>query len=163
MSISKKRTIINPFTSIPQYNCFGCAPSNEFGLQMEFYDEGEETVCEWQPKQHFQGYGNILHGGIISTMMDEIASWYVFTKLKTAGVTYKLEVNFRSPVYTDKGCITLRAKLKNTSKRKADIDVKLYDNGGELCSEGIVGYFVFPEKWAKEKLYYPDFDSFFEE
>jgi acyl-coenzyme A thioesterase PaaI-like protein len=163
MSTLKKRPITNPFTSIDQYNCFGCAPSNEFGLQMEFYDEGEETVCEWEPRPHFQGYGNILHGGIISTLMDEIASWYVFTKLKTAGVTYKLEVQFKSPVYTDRGSIILRAKLKDLSKRKADIDVKLYDHTGELCSEGVVGYFVFPEKWAREKLYYPDFDSFFQE
>lgn len=163
MSTSKKRTITNPFTSIEQYNCFGCSPSNEHGLQMQFYDEGEETVCEWQPKQHFQGYGNVMHGGIISTLMDEIASWYVFTKLKTAGVTYKLEVKFKSPVYTNKGCITLRARIREESKRIADIDVKLFDHEGELCAEGIVGYFVFPEKWAKEKLYYPDFDSFFEE
>lgn len=163
MSTSKKRRITNPFTSIDQYNCFGCAPSNECGLQMEFSDEEEETVCEWQPRSHFQGYGNILHGGIISTLMDEIASWYVFTKLKTAGVTYKLEVNFKSPVYTDKGPIILRARLNNTEKRKADIRVKLFDHEGELCAEGIIGYFVFPEKWAKEKLYYPDFDSFFEE
>jgi len=151
--MSKKRTITNPFTSIEQYNCFGCAPSNKFGLQMQFYDEGDETVCEWQPKSHFQGYGNILHGGIISTLMDEVASWYVFTKLKTAGVTYRLEVNFKSPVYTNKGSITLRARLNEINKRKTDIDVRLFDNEGELCSDGIVGYFVFPEKWAIEKLY----------
>ena len=95
--------------------------------------------------------------------MDEIASWYIFTKLKTAGVTYKLEVRYLSPVYTDKGKITLRAKKREINKRLADIDVSLYDNQGELCSKGVVGYFVFPEKWAKEKLYYPDFDSFFED
>lgn len=130
---------------------------------MQFFEEGEEIVSEWQPRQHFQGYGNVLHGGIISTLMDEIASWYVFTKLKTAGVTYKLEVNFKSPVYTDKGDITLKASLEKKNKRLTDIRVKLYDHKGELCSEGIVGYFVFPEKWAQEKLYYPDFDSFFEE
>jgi acyl-coenzyme A thioesterase PaaI-like protein len=96
-------------------------------------------------------------------MMDEIASWYIFTKLKTAGVTYKLEVKFKEPVYTNKGNIILRARLKEESKRIADIDVKLYDNEGKLCSEGVIGYFIFPEKWAKEKLYYPDFDSFFED
>lgn len=163
MSTSKKRTINNPFTSIDQYNCFGCAPSNEFGLQMQFYDEGEETLCEWEPKPHFQGYGNMLHGGIISTLMDEIASWYVFTKLKTAGVTYKLEVKYRSPVYTNKGSIRLKARLKEQTKRKADIDVKLYDNNGKICSEGLIGYFIFPEKFVKDKLYYPDFDSFFKE
>ena len=158
-----KRPVNNPYTGIEGYNCFGCSPGNESGLHMAFYEEGEEIVSEWQPKPHFQGYGNVLHGGIISTLMDEIASWYVFTKLKTAGVTYKLEVRYRSPVYTDKGTITLRASLNGTQKRLADIDVKLFDHDGQLCSEGIIGYFIFPEKWAKEKLYYPDFDSFFKD
>ncbi len=130
---------------------------------MQFYEDGEEVVSEWQPGQHLQGYGNVLHGGIISTIMDEIASWYIMTKLKTAGVTYQLQTNFLSPLYTNKGKITLRASLKEQRRRKTDIDVKVFDNEGQLCAEGVVGYFVFPEKMAKEKLYYPDFDSFFDE
>ena len=161
-SISKRR-INNPYTSIEGYNCFGCSPENPNGLQLEFYEDGDEVVCDWQPQERFQGYGNILHGGIIATAMDEIASWYIFTQLKTAGLTYELNTRYLSPVYTDKGSIQLRAKLKEQSKRLTNIEVKLYDKEGNLCSEGVVGYFIFPEKWAKEKLYYPDFDSFFEE
>jgi acyl-coenzyme A thioesterase PaaI-like protein len=130
---------------------------------MEFYENGDEVVSEWQPGQHLTGYGNVLHGGVISTAMDEIASWYIMTKLKTAGVTYQLQTKFLSPVYTNKGKITLRATLKEQRRRKTDIEVRLYNIEGKLCAEGLVGYFVFPEKYAKEKLYYPDFDSFFDE
>ncbi len=155
------RPVNNPFTGIEGYNCFGCAPSNPCGLQMAFQEEGEEIVSHWDPKPHFQGYGNILHGGIITTLMDEIASWYIFTKLRTAGVTYGLEVRFLSPVYTDRGKITLRAAMKEMNRRKAGIGVKLFDHDGQLCSEGLIGYLVFPEKLAREKLYYPDYDSFF--
>lgn len=158
-----KRRINNPYVNIDGYNCFGCSPKNEHGLQMEFYMEGEEVVSEWEPKPFLSGYGNILHGGIITTLMDEIASWFINTTLKTAGVTYQLQTRFLSPVYTNKGKITIRAKLKEKNRRIADIEVKLYDHENKLCSEGVIGYFVFPEKWAKEKLYYPDFDSFFED
>lgn len=161
-SISKRR-INNPYTRIEGYNCFGCSPKNPCGLHLEFYEEGDEVVCDWQPQSQFQGYGNILHGGIIATAMDEIASWYIFTQLKTAGVTYELNTRYLSPVYTDKGKVQMRARLKKQAKRTADIEVKLYDNDGMLCSEGVVGYYIFPEKWAKEKLYYPDFESFFDE
>ena len=161
-SISKRR-INNPYQSIEGHNCFGCSSSNSFGLQLEFYEEGDEVISEWEPKPQFQGYGNILHGGIIATIMDEIASWYIFTQLKTAGVTYQLTTKYRSPVYTDKGKITIRARLKEQKRRMTDIEVKLYGHDGKLCSEGVVGYFVFPEKIAKDKLYYPDFDSFFDE
>jgi acyl-coenzyme A thioesterase PaaI-like protein len=158
-----KRPINNPFTQIEEYNCFGCSPKNPKGLHMTFYEDGEEVVSEWEPRAHFQGYGNVLHGGVISTLMDEIASWYIFSKLKTAGVTYQLQCRFLSPVYTNKGVITLRARLKAQNRRKTDIDVKLYDHENNLCAEGDIGYFVFPEKWATEKLYYPDFDSFFDD
>ncbi|MEN8225762.1 MAG: PaaI family thioesterase [Bacteroidota bacterium] len=158
-----KRPINNPFTDLEGYNCFGCSPGNSCGLHLEFYEEGDEVVCEWEPRPHFQGYGNMLHGGIIATLMDEIASWYIFTQLRTAGVTYQLTTKYRSPVFTDKGKITIRAKLKEQHHRKTDIEVKLYGHDGKLCSEGVVGYFVFPEKLAKNKLYYPDFDSFFDD
>ncbi len=52
-SISK-RQVNNPFTQIEGYNCFGCSPKNDFGLHLEFYEEGDEIVCEWQPKAQFQ-------------------------------------------------------------------------------------------------------------
>lgn len=159
----RKRPVNNPFTVIEGYNCFGCSPGNDIGLQMAFCEEGEEIVSEWQPRPEFQGYGNILHGGIISTLMDEIASWYIFTKLRTAGVTFRLEVSFLSPVFTNGGKITLRAALKEINRRKVLINVKLFDPDKQLCAEGVVGYLIFPEKLAKEKLYYPDFESFFDD
>lgn len=159
----RKRPVNNPFTVIEGYNCFGCSPGNDIGLHMAFCEEGEEIVSEWQPRPEFQGYGNILHGGIISTLMDEIASWYIFTKLKTAGVTFRLEVSFLSPVFTNGGKITLRATLKEINRHRVLINVKLFDPAEQLCAEGVVGYLIFPEKLAKEKLYYPDFESFFDD
>jgi len=64
------------------YQCFGCAPHNHNGLQMSFAEDGEYVVSEWEPKDYFQGYYNVLHGGIQATLMDEIASWLVQIKLK---------------------------------------------------------------------------------
>ena len=32
--------INNPYAERKDYNCFGCSPNNEHGLQMEFYVEG---------------------------------------------------------------------------------------------------------------------------
>jgi len=130
---------------------------------MNFYEDGEYIKCDWQPQERFQGYFNVLHGGILSTLMDEIASWYVFAKLRTAGVTSRLDIRYVKPVYVDKGTITLQASLKETKKRLSDIEVKVFDQEGVLCTEGTVQYFVFPPEYSKKHLYYPDFDSFFGE
>ena len=154
--------INNPFIGRDNYNCFGCAPTNDCGLQMEFFEQDEEVICQWNPKPHFAGYKNILHGGIQSTLMDEIASWYVFVKLKTAGVTSKLEIKYKKPVLTDKGKIILKAKLKKMIRNIAEIEVKLFDHEDKMCSTGNVFYFTFDSEKAKSKLSYPGINNFIE-
>ncbi len=156
------RKVKNPFRGLDGYNCFGCSPDNENGLNLRFVDEGEYLTASWTPKKYFQGYSNLLHGGIQSTLIDEIASWYVYAKLKTAGVTSKLEVRYKRPVFTDKGDIKLKARLIEMRRNLADIEVELLDSDGKICVTGTVQYFTFSEKVAREKYWYPGSDAFFD-
>ena len=103
------RKIVNPYTKVEGYNCFACSPNNENGLQMQFVEDGEYLICEWQPRGFLQGYNNILHGGIQATLMDEIASWFVQIKLKTAGVTSNMNLRLRKTVPSNQGKLILRA------------------------------------------------------
>lgn len=46
------KKIINPYLGISEkegYNCFACAPNNEHGLHMEFYEDEDDVVCYWNP------------------------------------------------------------------------------------------------------------------
>ena len=56
--------IINPWKGLEGYNCFGCAPDNEVGVKMEFYEDGDEIVSIWKPRPEYQGWIDTLHGGI---------------------------------------------------------------------------------------------------
>ncbi len=143
------------------YYCFGCAPQNNNGLQMSFMEEEEGVVSEWEPKDYFQGYYQVLHGGIQATLMDEIASWLVQVKLKTAGVTSTMNIRYKKTVPIDKGNIRLKAKLTGQRRNLADIHVELFCPNGDLCAEGDFVYFTFPEKTAVEKLHYPGHDAFY--
>ena len=107
-----KREILNPYDKLEEHKCFACSKHNISGLQMDFYEEEDFVVSEWQPTPSFQGYYNILHGGIQATLMDEISSWCIQIKLKTAGVTSRLETKYRKPIYTNKGKIKLKLGLK---------------------------------------------------
>jgi acyl-coenzyme A thioesterase PaaI-like protein len=150
----------NPYAEYEGYSCFGCSPTNPFGLQMEFFKDGDEIVCKWNPAEHFQGFHDILHGGIQSTMMDEIASWVVFVILDTGGLTYKLSTRFRKPVHISKGIITIRAKLVKQEKRVAEIEASLYDGEDNLCSESILNYFVMPREKAVSEMHFPGKEAF---
>ena len=159
-----RKRIVNPYKDIEGYNCFGCAPHNDHGLQMQFFLEGDELISEWEPKGFLQGYFNILHGGIQATLIDEIGNWLVMILLKTGSVTSELHVKYLKPVRIDKkGKITLRAKLVNSEGNFAKVYVELFDAEGVKCAEGEPVYFVYPPAIAKRKLYFPDYEKFFEE
>lgn len=144
------RKIKNPWLQKEGYQCFGCCPENPAGVHMEFYEDGDDIVCFWRPQAHFQGWVDTLHGGIQSTLIDEIASWVVFRKLQTTGVTNKLEVKFLKPIMTTENQLTLRAHLVEMKRQVAFIDVSVYNSQEELCTEGKAIYFTANLEKARE-------------
>lgn len=156
------RKIINPYIEKENSNCFACSPKNAHGLQMEFVEDGDYVVSNWQPKNHLAGFRNVLHGGIQSTILDEIACWVVFVKCKTGGVTTSLNAKFRNSAFTDKGKLTIRAKLISKDRRFANIHAEILNADGKVCSEAEVQYMIFPPEMAIKKLDYPGIDAFFE-
>lgn len=128
---------------------------------MTFFEDGDELVSTWSPGPQFQGFLDVLHGGIQSTVMDEIASWVVFVKLDTAGVTFRLNTRYRAPVRISKGAITLRARLVGQKRNIATIEVILLDGEGNKCSESTVDYFVLPRDKAEIEFHFPGKEAFY--
>jgi uncharacterized protein (TIGR00369 family) len=155
------RKIHNPFREREGYHCFGCSPNHLSGLQLSFYEEGDEIISTWEPKPQFEGYHGVLHGGIQATLMDEIASWVVYVKVKRAGVTSSMDVRYHKPVHMESGPIMIRSKVLRMRRNLADIQVVIYNNENELCAEAVVTYFTFSEKQSKEQFFYPGEDAFF--
>ena len=91
----KRREMYNAYADLEGYNCFGCSPTNPYGLKCKFFDEGEYITCDWEPSENYQGFFHVLHGGIQATLIDEIASWAIFSYAKTAGVTTEMAVKYR--------------------------------------------------------------------
>ena len=144
------RKIRNPWLGKEGYDCFGCSPDNPIGLKMEFYEDGEDIVCYWKPSEHYQGWVESLHGGIQATLMDECAAWVVSRKLQTTGVTSKLDISYRKPIYTTETHVTVKARLKEMKRNLAFIHISLYNSQDQLCSEADTIYFTFPQEKARQ-------------
>ncbi len=160
-----RRKIINPYIrehSSDGIKCFGCSPQNPIGLQLTFYDTGEELETLWNPSWQYEGFLNVLHGGIQATLLDEIASWLVFTKCETTGVTKTMNVIYHNPVYVKNNEIRITASLIKQEERSALIKTCLYNSEGKLCTEADVEYFIFPLAVAKRKYFYPGVEAFYE-
>jgi len=145
-----------------QYQCFGCSPHNNFGLQLEFWEDGDELVSYWDPRPILQSYPNVIHGGIQATLMDEIAGWVVYVKCGTVGLTVEMNVKFKQPLCIDLGQITIRGRLALCTKRIATIYAQLIDSSGKICAESELKFFLLSETDAREKYHYPGVEAFYE-
>ncbi len=144
------RKIKNPWRHKEGYDCFGCSPENPIGLHMEFYEDGDKIISFWHPQEHYQGWVDTLHGGIISTLIDETAAWVIARKLQTTGVTSRLEVKFRKSVMTTESLITVKAFITERKRNFITIHVALENSLSEVCAEADAVYFTFSEQQAKD-------------
>jgi uncharacterized protein (TIGR00369 family) len=79
-------------------NCFVCGENNPNGLRLSFeIDKEKQTLrTTFIASPTFQGWDGIVHGGIISTLLDEAMAKLVF-ELGHRAVTASLEVKFKKP------------------------------------------------------------------
>lgn len=153
------RKILNPWLHVKGYNCFGCCPDNPFGLKMTFYEDGDDIVSFWKPSEYYQSWVDTLHGGMISTLIDELCGWVVFRKLQTTGVTGKLEVRYLKEIHTSESSITVRGHLVEVRHGIAVIEATITNSRGVLCARGRTTYSVFPKEVAKEKVGFSGCDA----
>ena len=144
------KRIINPWTEIENYNCFACSENNPLGLKMEFYEDEEDIVCIWQPKHIYQGYTNILHGGIQATLLDEMGAWVVARKLQTEGFTSKLLVKYIKPVEINQNPIIIRARLKELKHHIAFINASISNQKNEICATAELCYYCTPAEKSNQ-------------
>jgi uncharacterized protein (TIGR00369 family) len=158
------KKIVNPFEHRWKegYNCFGCSPKNEIGLHLEFFDDDQGLIAKWKPRAEFEGYRDVVHGGIQSTLMDEVAAWVVYVKCETSGVTSNINVSFFHPLRSSKGEITIKARVIEQGAKDALIEAEVFDGDGKLCAGGKLTYFIYPQAIAKRKFYYPGIEAFYE-
>jgi uncharacterized protein (TIGR00369 family) len=80
------------------HHCFGCGARNPIGLHLSFAVEYDGVRALFVPGPEHQGFDNIVHGGIISTLLDEAMAWATAAAGIWA-VTAEMRVRFRHPVH----------------------------------------------------------------
>ena len=80
--------------------CVVCGSANGNGLHLEFYTANDGSViATFQCDETFEGYAGILHGGVISSVLDGAMGNCMFARGQ-ATVTVEMTTRFRHPVVT---------------------------------------------------------------
>ncbi len=96
------------------HNCFACGSLNTHGLQLDLHFEPDRCWTQLAIPERFQGWDGIAHGGVISTIVDEVMAWSLVDR-DNWGLTARLNVQFRRPVPVGR---TIRAEGWVTDMRR---------------------------------------------
>lgn len=111
--------------------CFVCGKDNRRGMCLEFFWDSEkrEAHATWRPERYMQGYENVVHGGFITMVLDEVmAKVCLFTG--TPAVTARMEVKFMRPVYVSEE-LEIRGRYTEARGKRLKLEASCSGKGGE--------------------------------
>src|SRR5512147_3228623 len=83
----------------PDQYCLVCRPNKPQGLKIQVsYTEAELAAeTELAIPREYQGWAEVIHGGILSTLLDELMAHAVW-RFAGPGLTISMEVRFHAPL-----------------------------------------------------------------
>lgn len=115
--------------------CFACGENNPVGLKLEFSFDGTHYKTSFIAKKEHQSYNGIVHGGLISTLLDETLGGYIFHVLQKLCVTGELNIRYKTPLPIGIECF-IKSEIVSHKGRLYNMkgDISLLD--GTIIAEG---------------------------
>jgi acyl-coenzyme A thioesterase PaaI-like protein len=124
--------------------CFGCGQDNPIGLKLKFDWTDGVARAEFTPDERHQGWSNIVHGGIISSLLDEALSYPpYFTGMPC--LTAKMEVRLRSTILIGEPLV-VSAGISKKNRRLVETWATLELKDGTVVAEAKGVMFVIRGK-----------------
>lgn len=127
--------VLKKIKNVDGQTCFGCGETNPLGLQMEFLTDGQRVYSFVTVPKTMAGWDQTVHGGIISTMLDEIMGWTVIYLLKKIGVTKSMTVDFLKPLHVGKRLTVVGSIQEKQSDRQILVTGEVYSDDDTLCAK----------------------------
>jgi acyl-coenzyme A thioesterase PaaI-like protein len=114
-------------------DCFGCSPTNPISLKLEFYSdpESQKLYSFFTPTSQYVSWGNITHGGISATVLDEMSAWVVIMTKKLMCVTSSFELKYYAPLVIDNEYI-ITGQIASEKGRAVIVSSEIIDDSGKL-------------------------------
>ena len=120
--------------------CFCCGKENPIGLKLDFTWDDGTARAELTPTELHQGWAGIVHGGIISCLLDEGLTYAAYF----AGldcVTAKMQVRLKRPAMVGEPLTIISSIVKKT-RRLVETHATVSLKDGTPVAEATATHFV---------------------
>ena len=80
--------------------CYVCGRQNTEGMKLEFTLNQREVETRYRAEKRHQGYQDVLHGGYLAMLMDEVLVYLPFKVMGVWTVTAEMNIRLIKPVKT---------------------------------------------------------------
>jgi uncharacterized protein (TIGR00369 family) len=92
------------------------------------HTDGKEVFTDWNPLAQHVGFKQTIHGGLTSTLLDELMVWACAIQTRKFAVCAELNVRFLKPIHPGS---TVKARARLAENRRD----RIYLTEGELSDE----------------------------
>jgi acyl-coenzyme A thioesterase PaaI-like protein len=134
--------------------CFGCGSHNPDGLQIKSFWENDVCICDWTSEEKYNGWRNLLNGGILATLIDchtmATATSYAYmseqrkwdTEPTYRYATGTLTVKYLKPTPNNLP-IQLRAKVQEVKGKKTTVQCGVWCDGMQTAEAVVIAIRVY--------------------
>lgn len=116
------------------HSCFVCGESNVVGLNLRFETDGRMVHGRFTPRAEHVGFKQVVHGGIISTLLDEIMVWACVVQTKRFAYCAELNVRFVKPTRPGEEVSCTAELVENRRDKIFDARAELKNSAGEILA-----------------------------
>ena len=127
------------------HHCFVCGESNAVGLKLRFTTDGRVVHTRFRLSAAHIGFRGVVHGGILTTVLDEIMVWACAVPTGQFAFCAELTVRFLSPVRPDDEIIATGELLTNRKNRIFEATAVLANPAGQPFAEATGKYLPIPK------------------
>jgi len=145
----------------PNFQCFGCSTHNPTSLGLKFYYDSnkDEVFSVFEATNSLSSFPHVVHGGILSVLIDDVAYWTFYQRFKKLAFTSKSEVKFLKVARPYKELI-IRGKVYKQQKNEVEIRVRILDGEtNDLLVEASI-FFVIAKSPVFKKVFGKDVEKY---
>jgi uncharacterized protein (TIGR00369 family) len=133
-------------TDLHKNQCFGCGPNNPIGLKLRFRMEEGQLKTECAPDKVYQGWPGLVHGGILSLLLDEAMNNVAYLS-GIVCITASMNIRLRRPVKVEQ-TLYITARIMRQTRKLVETAATISLGDGTVVAEGTSKQYVVEENGA---------------
>lgn len=122
------------------HSCFVCGESNPLGMKLRFETDGRVVQSHLVLMPEHIGFKGTIHGGILSTILDEVMVWACAVQTKRFAFCGELAVRFLHPARPGEEALVVGELVTNRRNKLFEAKAELRQATGKILASATGKY-----------------------